>query len=274
MTLNSFAVVLGRFRRGSGPSVRAEQEVALYERRYDSVMFWAIGEIRACREVGEDERFDDAPEIFWRDSFAPPSIEDEVERVLYVADVEITDHFHEPRDLDDLRYSLTKIRRFDQPELHFRRSYTSLSSRDLAVIRNGLVDWPRTAVGLLAAELPFQDRLEITTHVLSAGVELSHRELAARIVDYVARVYAPLSELIVAASDNAAQFETWGDVVVGPGDHRDVNLTRIRPDADAFAAQWRQDNNPFELLLKRTREAVFSDVAVDGDELNRILLFR
>lgn len=252
--------------------MRAQQEVALYERGYESVMFWAIGKVQACRELGEDERSGDKLD-FVRREVAPD--EAEIERVTYVADVVITDPFLEnPRELDELRYSLIKIRRFDQPELHFRRPYTSLPPRDLAVIRSGFVDWPRTTVGLLAEQLPLEDRLEIATYVLSAGVELSHRELARRLVDYVARVYAPLSELIVAVSDDAAQFETWGDVLVGPGDDRDVSLTAIRPDADAFAVKWRRDDNPFAELLERPREAVFSDVVVDGDEIRKILLFR
>lgn len=55
--------------------------------------------------------------------------------------------------LESLKFSLIKIYRFNQPLVHFRRSYLTLSDGDFNTIKDGDIYWPRTAFGMYANKL-------------------------------------------------------------------------------------------------------------------------
>lgn len=60
----------------------------------------------------------------------------------------------EELSLDDMAYTLTKIKRTRAPSLHFRLPYTSLPKPDFEAIKAGQIFWSRTALGYFLGRLP------------------------------------------------------------------------------------------------------------------------
>ncbi len=56
-------------------------------------------------------------------------------------------------NLEAVKFSLVKIYRFNNPKIHFRRAYLSLTEGDFETILNGEIYWPRTAFGFYASKL-------------------------------------------------------------------------------------------------------------------------
>lgn len=75
-------------------------------------------------------------------------------------DVEVT--------LETLKYSLQRVRRFDKPHAHFRRTYTRISGFDFETIRTGRIFWARTVFGTILNELPLEVQRVLQSELLSA----------------------------------------------------------------------------------------------------------
>ncbi|MCZ6692192.1 MAG: hypothetical protein O7H41_21625 [Planctomycetota bacterium] len=69
------------------------------------------------------------------------------ERPLHTFETEELESFDTPRDLESIAYSLTLIKRFDRPHLHFSRAYRLLGKNNFSVIQRGSIFWARTAFG-------------------------------------------------------------------------------------------------------------------------------
>ncbi|MFV8752545.1 hypothetical protein ACNOYE_18515 [Nannocystaceae bacterium ST9] len=259
-TLSELTIDLGGFRPPRQPSMKVGDEVVLFVRTHSEskIEFWASGRVKTINAAVESPL----------KSLRPDAGED----THYFAGLSVTEVFAEPRSLDALRFSLQKVRRFRRPGIHFARTYTVLSKRDLEVIRLDAIYWSRTIAGLLAESLSIEDQLEVAKQwqQQSRKGKRTYRELATLVHAYIQSKYVPFSELIIAACEQSEHFEEWGKIVVGSDQSR-VNITSMRHDANDFVAGWKSEANPIEEIIKQPDPELFARVVIGPGEFHEVL---
>jgi hypothetical protein len=257
-------VELGDLRLPRRTRVRSGDVVIVFERQADDVIFWAQGKVRAVSGERVERMVEDEQVPFTR----------------FTATVDELSPLAPERSLIELRYSLERVRNFAKPELHFRRDYGRLSSRDARVITNDLIHWSRTATGMMAEAITTQDQLELARRwqELPKQSARSHRVLARLVLDFIESNYGSFASLLAAACDQAAVLEQWGDLVVATEKAESVestmNLSSVRDEAAEFGRLWKADDNPFRTMLAQDEAQIFTSAKVDANEVQKLLLFR
>jgi hypothetical protein len=93
-------------------------------------------------------------------------------------------------DIDSLKFSLTFVRNFSNPSLHFRRGYRSVSAQDLKTIINGEAFLARTAYYELLGSLPSTLRAsfeadEIIGAAQKGGLSFEFRSRLKRLNEFI-----------------------------------------------------------------------------------------
>lgn len=165
----------------------------------------------------------------------------------------------QPLEIDALRYSLTIVRKLENPEAHFRRGYRSLPKEDVDTITSGEAYISRTAFYELYFAIPRSLRAKFDFH--EEMLQPSSRDTKARL----RRLNSFLEDTVYAAGDmledlsrsiaslelgfshqfDGAQIEKGLDL---PSDSVEVQTARFRELREALRRSPARGNEPTNLV--------------------------
>jgi len=189
--------------------------------------------------------------------------EDRGERSRFEARVEAYAAFDSPVSLDELAFSLPRIRNTDQPWRHFLRPYTILDEIDVDVLRDERVFWARTAIGLLAKNIPQDIRRVMALSVLVSDARAANDLTVAWPLfrEQIEEVYLEPARIIEAIETDLRGLDPTGELGLLRLEIRDVETPDVRLGLALAAGDARR------LLVS------FGEMRpVDGQETTRLLI--
>lgn len=151
-------------------------------------------------------------------------------RRSFEARIESYGAFDSPIALDELGFSLPRIRNTDQPWRHFLRPYTILDEIDVDVLREERVFWARTAIGLLAKHIPVEVRRVMALSVLMADSRAASDLTFAWPLfrEQIEEVYIEPARIIEAIENDLRTLDPTGRLGLSRLEIRDVETPDVR----------------------------------------------
>ncbi|WP_321960048.1 hypothetical protein [Paraburkholderia sp. J7] len=181
-------------------------------------------------------------------------------RYRYYISLSQVDASNEAVELSDLKYSLSFIRRMDNPAVHFRQPYRRVTRFDFETISKGRIFWSRTGYFSLFNALPIILRLQFEfDEVVDHGTleNINYIMKFKRISDFVRRTIVSVGTLLQETE------ERWKELQLKTFSNHINSFDQIY-----FSTEDGQSDDSIGQQLKHFRELfeVFGS-EIDGDDL-------
>jgi hypothetical protein len=181
-----------RFSQRRRPTIAAGDDVVLFERERDGVVFDATGTVKEAASTSVAEN-----------------------QLAFTAVVTPISRLDPPRLLLDFTYSLIKVYRYNRPARHFTGKYVSLTSADYKAIDAAHIFWARTAFGTYLNALPGAAVTQFIQSVAETDPDLlvgrsSYGALWVYLYTFIKERYLGAHQLTAAIAEMAERLEVEG----------------------------------------------------------------